>query len=161
MASSSFAAFIGVGTLLLLALGCWLLRNRGQLLLALLATPVTAAVTGYAAAAGDIARGVRGGAIGGQAVFGYWALAVMALLGAWMVKDHPGRRGVTVVIADAVLIVAAFVGALVPAASVPLGFLGLMAVLAVRGGGSAVVRRRVKTATTAVRHLVTRAGTDG
>ncbi|MET8010970.1 hypothetical protein ABZU86_00105 [Streptomyces sp. NPDC005271] len=161
IAASSFAALIGVGTLLLLALACWLLRSRGQLLLALFATPVTAAVTGYAAAAGDIARGVQGSAIGGQAVFGYWTLAVMALLGAWMVKDHPGRRGVTVVIADAVLIVAAFVGALVPDVSVPLGFVGLMAVLAVRGRGFTAVWRRMKRTTTAVRRLVARTGADG
>ncbi|WP_368396446.1 hypothetical protein [Streptomyces sclerotialus] len=142
IASSSASAFVGVCVVSVLGLICWLLRIRRQLLLALVSTPVTIAVTGYMAVMGDAARGLTGSLVSGQAAFGYWALAGIAMLGAWMVKDHPGRRGVTVVIADAVLIVTSFVGALVPELSVAIGFLGVVAVLAARGRGIAAVRRR-------------------
>ncbi|MEC4018242.1 hypothetical protein [Streptomyces sp. H27-D2] len=144
VASSSGSAFVGLCLVFGLALLGWLLRKRGQLLIALVSTLVTAAVTGNMAAVADTARGVSGSAVSGQAVFGYWALAGMALLGAWMVKDHPGRRGVTVVIAGVVLVIASFVGALVPAAAVPIGFLGIVAVLMIRGRGFAAVRRRME-----------------
>ncbi|WP_245654436.1 hypothetical protein [Streptomyces violens] len=159
VASSSVAAFTGVAVLLAVALLCWLLRHRKQLLLALIATPVTAAVTGYLTAVGDTARGVTGDMIGGQAVFGYWALAGMALLGAWMLKEHPGRRGVTVLLADGVLIIASFVGALVPSVAVPIGFLGVLTVLALRGRGIAVLRRRLSACAAFLRRVGTHART--
>ncbi|MBZ4019618.1 hypothetical protein [Streptomyces purpurogeneiscleroticus] len=159
VASSSAAAFTGVAVLLAVALLCWLLRHRKQLLLALIATPLTAAVTGYLTAVGDTARGVTGDMIGGQAVFGYWALAGMALLGAWMLKEHPGRRGVTVLLADGVLIIASFVGALVPSVAVPIGFLGVLTVLALRGRGIAVLRRRLSACAAFLRRVGTHART--
>ncbi|MCY0923764.1 MULTISPECIES: hypothetical protein [unclassified Streptomyces] len=142
LASTSMSSFITVCGLLVLSALLWLMRRRGQLLLALASTLVTAAVTGYFASVAEIARGQAGGLLSGQAVFGYWALAAMALLGAWMVKDHPGRRGVTVVFADLVLLVTSGVGTVLPALAVPLGFIGLILVLAARGGGIASVRRR-------------------
>lgn len=143
LASTGMSSFITVCAVLALAASCWLLRRRGQLLLALASTTITAAVTGYLAAVGDIARGTASGLLSGQAVFGYWALAGMTLFGAWMVREHPGRRGFTVVIGDCVLVAASGAGTLLPAASIPLGFLGVVAVLAVRGGGAAAVRRRM------------------
>ncbi|MET9320870.1 hypothetical protein ABZX75_11890 [Streptomyces sp. NPDC003038] len=144
LASTSMSSFVTIFAMLVLAALLWLLRRRGQLLLALASTIVTAAVAGYFAAAAEIATGGASGLLSGQAVFGYWALAAMALLGTWMVKDHPGRRGVTVVIADLVLLVTSGVGTVLPAASVPLGFLGLILVLAARGGGIASARRRTR-----------------
>ncbi|MDJ0464310.1 hypothetical protein [Streptomyces sp. H27-C3] len=143
--SSSASAFIGVCLVLVLALAGWFLRHRGQLVLALISTPVTLALTGYMATVAEVARGGPGGAITGQAVFGYWALTGMALLGAWMLKDHPGRRGITVVIADVVLIFAAFVGTLFPVVAVPIGFLGIVAVLMIRGRGFTAMHQRTKT----------------
>ncbi|WP_411084022.1 hypothetical protein [Streptomyces sp. cmx-18-6] len=143
LASGGMSSFIAVCAVLALAASCWLLRRRGQLLLALASTTITAAATGYLAAVGDIARGTASGLLSGQAVFGYWALGGMALLGAWMVKEHSGRRGVTVVIADCGLVAASGAGTVLPAASVPLGFLCVVAVLAARGGGLAAARRRM------------------
>ncbi|MFF9015956.1 hypothetical protein ACF09C_23700 [Streptomyces sp. NPDC014870] len=144
LASSSASSFITICALLALGLLVFLLRRRGQLLLALGSTVVTAAFAGYLAAVGDIARGTASGLLSGQAVFGHWALAGMALLGAWIVKEHPGRRGITVVLADAVLLVAAGVGTVLPAAAVPLGFVGIVAVLMFRGGGGAAAGRFVR-----------------
>ncbi|MFJ3581227.1 hypothetical protein ACIPPS_03170 [Streptomyces sp. NPDC090127] len=140
LASAGMSSFLTLCALAALGLLVFLLRRRGQLLLALGSTVVTAAFAGYLAAVGDIARGVSSGLLSGQAVFGHWALAGMALLGAWMAKDHPGRRGITVVLADVVLLVAAGVGTVVPAVAVPLGFLGIAAVLTARGGGGAALR---------------------
>ncbi|WP_405491524.1 hypothetical protein [Streptomyces sp. NBC_00096] len=144
LASSSMSSFVTVCGLLVLSALLWLMRRRGQLLLALASTLVTAAVAGYFASAAEIARGQADGLLSGQAVFGYWALAAMALLGAWMVKDHPGRRGITVVAADLVLLVTSGVGTVLPALTVPLGFLGLILVLAARGGGIGSARRRME-----------------
>ncbi|MGW7098412.1 hypothetical protein [Streptomyces sp. NPDC054838] len=143
LASVSMSSFVAVSAVLLLAAAGWLLRRRGQFLLALVSTTVTSAVTGYLAAVGAMARGEADGLLSGQAVFGYWALAGMALLGAWIPRDHPGRRGVTVLTADVVLVVTSAVGTVLPAASVPLGFLGVTLVLAVRGGGFTAVRSRL------------------
>ncbi|MGW0427906.1 hypothetical protein ACWDZZ_12750 [Streptomyces sp. NPDC002990] len=142
LASSSMSSFITVCAVLALAVAGWLMRRRGQLLLALVSTTVTAAVTGYFAAAAEFALGASSPVLSGQAVFGYWALAAMALLGAWMPKDHPGRRGITVVAADVVLVVTSGVGTAFPTVSVPLGFLGLTLVLVARGGGISALRRR-------------------
>ncbi|MFG2774909.1 hypothetical protein [Streptomyces sp. NPDC048350] len=144
LASSSMSSFITVCALLTLGLLVFLLRRRGQLLLGLGATVLTAAFAGYLSAVGDIARGVADGWLSGQAVFGHWALAGMALLGAWMVKEHPGRRGLTVVLADVVILVAAGVGTLVPQIAVPLAFAGVVAVLMFRGGGGAALGRFVR-----------------
>ncbi|MGW6565421.1 hypothetical protein [Streptomyces sp. NPDC054975] len=141
LASSSMSSFITICALLALGLLVFLLRRRGQLLLAFGSTVLTAAFAGYFAAVGDIARGVADSWLSGQAVFGSWALAGMALLGAWMVKEHPGRRGLTVVLADVVILVAAGVGTVVPEVAVPLGFAGVVAVLMFRGGGGAAVGR--------------------
>lgn len=143
LASTSMSSFVTVCGLLVLSALLWLMRRRGQLLLALASTLVTSAVAGYFAAAAEIARGQASGLLSGQAVFGYWALAAMALLGAWMVKDHPGRRGITVVFADMILLVTSGVGTVLPAVAVPLGFLGVVLVLAARGRGIASVRRRM------------------
>ncbi|MFE5631543.1 hypothetical protein ACFQ69_19835 [Streptomyces sp. NPDC056470] len=147
LASSSMSSFITICALLVLGLLVFLLRRRGQFLLAIGSTVVTAAFAGYLAAVADIARGIPAGWASGQAVFGHWAIAGMALLGAWMVKDHPGRRGLTVVIADVILLVAAGVGTVAPPAAVPLGFAGVVAVLMVRGGGAAALRRAVRRVT--------------
>ncbi|KUN10638.1 hypothetical protein AQI95_02050 [Streptomyces yokosukanensis] len=134
IASQSLASF---GAICALALGgavIWLLRRRTQLLLALGTTTLTVAFTGYFSAMGDLARTNTSATVTGQAVFGYWALTGMALLGAWMVKEHPGRRGVTVLLADVILVIASVVGMFAPQAGVPLGFLGVLGVLALRGG---------------------------
>ncbi|MFG2644524.1 hypothetical protein ACGFYP_26555 [Streptomyces sp. NPDC048370] len=144
LASSSMSSLITISALIVLGLVVFLLRRRGQLLLAVGSTVVTAAFAGYLAAVGDIARGTSSGLLSGQAVFGYWALAGMALLGAWVVKEHPGRRGVTVVFADVVILLVAAVGTVVPAAAVPLGFAGIVAVLMLRGGGGAAAGRLVR-----------------
>ncbi|MFF5934585.1 hypothetical protein [Streptomyces sp. NPDC012508] len=147
LASSSMSSFITICALLVLGLLAFLLRRRGQFLLAVGSTVLTAAFAGYLAAVADITRGIPAGWASGQAVFGYWAIAGMALLGAWMVKDHPGRRGLTVVLADVVLLAAAGVGTVAPPAAVPLGFAGVVAVLMVRGGGAAALRRVARRAT--------------
>ncbi|RPF41323.1 hypothetical protein EDD96_5120 [Streptomyces sp. Ag109_G2-6] len=147
LASTGMASFIAVCALIVLAGILWLLRRRGQLLLALGSTAVTAAMTGYLAAAGDIARGSAGGLLSGQAVFGYWALSGMALLGAWMLKRPRGRRGVTVVLADGLLIAAAGVGMFAPLFGVPLGFLctvGTLALRSRRAGGVSGSERGTK-----------------
>lgn len=143
LASQSGSSFVTVCVLLVLAALVWLLRRRVQLLLALASTTLAAALTGYLSAAGDAARWSSGLAVSGQAVFGYWALAGMALLGTWMVKEHPGRRGVTVVLADVILVIASAVGMFVPEAGVPVGFLGVIGVLAVRGGGAKAMAGRI------------------
>ncbi|MEU9998509.1 hypothetical protein [Streptomyces sp. NPDC050848] len=144
LASASMSSLITISALIVLGLVVFLLRRRGQLLLAVGSTVVTAAFAGYLAAVGDIARGTSSGLLSGQAVFGYWALAGMALLGAWVVKEHPGRRGVTVVLADVVILLVAAVGTVVPAVAVPLGFAGIVAVLMFRGGGGAAAGRLVR-----------------
>ncbi|MFJ8507690.1 hypothetical protein [Streptomyces avermitilis] len=143
IASSSGSNFVTVCALFAFGLGVWLLRRRGQLLLALGSTTVSAALAGYFAAAGEAAHWGTEVTLSGQAVFGYWALGGMALLGAWMVRNHPGRRGITVVAADVILVIASVIGMFVPEAGVPVGFLGVVGALAVRGGGSAAVRRGV------------------
>ncbi|GAA0323657.1 hypothetical protein GCM10010302_73520 [Streptomyces polychromogenes] len=161
LASAGMASFITVCVLIAFAGGVWLLRRRGQLLLALGSTVVTAAMTGYLAAAGDIARGSAGGLLSGQAVFGYWALGGMALLGAWMLKRPRGRRGVTVVLADVLLIGASGVGMLAPAWGVPLGFLCVVGVLAVRGGSFHRVSKRERGVRSRVfRRFMSAADTD-
>ncbi|WP_149825791.1 hypothetical protein [Streptomyces tailanensis] len=144
IASQSGSAFVMVCVLLLLGGVVWLLRRRTQLLLALASTILALAFTGYFSAVGDAARMNTSAAVTGTAAFGYWALAGMALLGAWMVKEHPGRRGVTVVLGDVILAIASIVGMFVPDAGVPLGFVGVLGVLAVRGAGAKAVIGRVR-----------------
>ncbi|MFF1624827.1 hypothetical protein ACFVXA_35265 [Streptomyces sp. NPDC058246] len=146
IAASSGSSFVTVCVLLMLGLLVWLLRRRGQLLLALASTTVTAALTGYFAAVGDAARWGAGLAVSGTAVFGYWALAGMALLGPWMVKEHPGRRGVTVLVVDVILVIASCVGMFLPEAGVPVGFLGVIGVLAARGGALTTAHRLARRA---------------
>lgn len=131
-----------VCAMLLLGGAVWLLRRRTQLLLALASTILAAAFTGYFSAVGESARMTTSAAVTGTAAFGYWALTGMALLGAWMVKEHPGRRGVTVVLADVILVIGSLAGMFVPEAGVPIGFVGVLAVLAVRGSGAKAVRAR-------------------
>jgi FtsH-binding integral membrane protein len=143
IASQSGSSFVMVCAVLFLGGALWLLRRRTQLLLALASTILAAAFTGYFSAAGESARMTTSAAVTGTAAFGYWALAGMALLGAWMVKEHPGRRGVTVVIADVILVIGSLVGMFVPEAGVPIGFVGVLAVLAVRGSGAKAVRARL------------------
>ncbi|MFF7388446.1 hypothetical protein ACFZAE_08300 [Streptomyces scabiei] len=146
IASQSGAAFVMVGVVLLLAGVIWLLRRRTQLLLALASSILAAAFTGYFSAAGESARMTTSTAVTGTAAFGYWALTGMALLGAWMVKEHPGRRGVTVVLADVILVIGSIVGMFVPAAGVPIGFVGVLGVLAVRGASAKAVAARGRKA---------------
>ncbi|MEV7541345.1 hypothetical protein [Streptomyces sp. NPDC089915] len=161
LASAGMAEFITVCAVLALGGVLWLLRRRGQLLLALGSTVVTAGMTGYLAAAGDIARGSAGGLLSGQAVFGYWALGGMALLGAWMLKRPRGRRGVTVVLADVLLIGASGVGMLAPAFGVPLGFLCVVGVLAVRSGTVPGVSKRERSVRSrGLRRFMSAADTD-
>ncbi|UUU23832.1 hypothetical protein [Streptomyces sp. DSM 40750] len=145
IASQSGSSFVMVCALLILGGAIWLLRRRTQLLLALASTILAAAFTGYFSAVGDSARMTTSAAVTGTAAFGYWALVGMALLGAWMVKEHPGRRGVTVVIADVILVIGSLVSMFVPEAGVPIGFVGVIAVLAVRGSGAKAVRARVSS----------------
>ncbi|WP_333740777.1 hypothetical protein [Streptomyces sp. IBSBF 2806] len=148
LASRSGSSFVAVVATLVLGLSLWLMRRRAQLLLALGASILAMAFTGYFSAVGDAARlnEDAGATVTGQAAFGYWALAGMALLGAWMVKAHPGRRGVTVVLADVILVIASVVGMFLPEAGVPLGFLGVLAVLALRGGTAKAVTGRARQA---------------
>ncbi|WP_329219473.1 hypothetical protein OG352_23245 [Streptomyces sp. NBC_01485] len=161
LASQSGSSFVTVGTLIVLGVVVWLLRRRVQLLLALASTTIAAALTGYLSAAGDAARWNTGAAVSGQAVFGYWALAGMALLGAWMVKNHPGRRGVTVVLADVILVIASVVGMFLPEAGVPVGFLGVIGVLALRGDrAKAMVTRVTARLRLALDHRRPRKATD-
>ncbi|MFJ1731155.1 hypothetical protein [Streptomyces sp. NPDC088254] len=151
IASQSGSSFVTVCVLLGLGGVLWLLRRRGQLLLALGATILTAAFTGYFSEVGDSARMSTSATVTGQAAFGYWALAGMALLGAWMVKEHPGRRGVTVCIADVILVIVSAVGMFWPQAGVPLGFLGVIGVLAARGNGAKAVTTRAHKAVARLR----------
>ncbi|MEU5280362.1 hypothetical protein AB0G87_28570 [Streptomyces asoensis] len=142
IASQSGSSFVTVCALVLIGGLVWLLRRRAQLLLGLGSTVLTAAFTGYFSAVGDSARASTSATVTGEAAFGYWALAGMALLGAWMVKDHPGRRGVTVVLADVILVIASVVGMFLPEAGVPVGFLGVLGVLALRGSSAKAVAGR-------------------
>ncbi|MGW6525575.1 hypothetical protein [Streptomyces sp. NPDC054962] len=146
IASESGSSFLTVCALIVLGGLVWLLRRRTQLLLGLGATIISAAFTGYFSAVGDSARMSTSATVTGAAAFGYWALAGMALLGAWMVKDHPGRRGITVVLADVILVIASVVGMFLPEAGVPLGFLGVLGVLAVRGSSAKAVAGRARQA---------------
>ncbi|WP_328480723.1 hypothetical protein OHS71_19870 [Streptomyces sp. NBC_00377] len=148
LASQSGSSFFAVVAALLLGLALWLLRHRTQLLLAIGVSILAIAFTGYFSAVGDAARTSEdaGATVTGTAAFGYWALAGMALLGAWMVKEHPGRRGVTVVLADVILVIASVVGMFLPEAGVPLGFLGVIAVLAIRGSSAKAVAGRARQA---------------
>jgi hypothetical protein len=146
IASQSGSSFVMVCALLLLGGAVWLLRRRTQLLLALASTILTAAFTGYFSAAGESARMTTSAAVTGTAAFGYWALTGMALLGAWMVKEHPGRRGVTVVIADVILVMGSVVAMFVPEAGVPIGFVGVLGVLAVRGATAKTLTARGRKA---------------
>ncbi|MDX6760504.1 MULTISPECIES: hypothetical protein [Streptomyces] len=162
LASAGKGAFAMVCGLLFLAVTVWMLRRRGQLLLGLASTVVTAAMTGYLAAVGDIARGSASGLLSGQAVLGYWALGGMALLGAWMLKQPRGRRGVTVVLADVLLICASGVGMLAPLFGVPLGFMCVAGVLTLRSGTFRSVKRCERAAKgREVRRLLAAAETDG
>ncbi|MDT0573116.1 hypothetical protein RM704_37650 [Streptomyces sp. DSM 3412] len=151
IASQSGAAFVMVGVVLLLAGLIWLLRRRTQLLLALASTILTTAFTGYFSAVGEAARMTTSAAVTGTAAFGYWALTGMALLGAWMVKEHPGRRGVTVVLADVILAIGSVVGMFAPEAGVPIGFVGVLGVLAVRGASAKAMAARVRRLGQAIR----------
>ncbi|AOR33082.1 hypothetical protein BFF78_20240 [Streptomyces fodineus] len=144
LAARSGSSFITVVALVVLGTVVWLLRRRTQLLLALASSVLTSALVGYFSAIGENARGSASAVLTGQAVFGYWALAGMALLGAWMVKEHPGRRGVTVVLADVMLVIASVVGMFAPEAGVPTGFLGLLSVLALRGGTAKSLLTRLR-----------------
>ncbi|WP_234046655.1 hypothetical protein [Streptomyces adelaidensis] len=144
IASQSGSSFVMVCVLLLLGGAVWLLRRRTQLLLALASTILAAAFSGYFSAAGDAARMSTSAAVTGTAAFGYWAVAGMALLGAWMVKEHPGRRGVTVVLADVILVIGSVAGMFAPEVGVPVGFVGVLAVLAARGSGVKAVIGRVR-----------------
>ncbi|MFM9457529.1 hypothetical protein [Streptomyces europaeiscabiei] len=146
IASQSGSSFVMVCVVLLLGGAVWLLRRRTQLLLALASTILAAAFTGYFSAAGDTARMNTSAAVTGTAAFGYWAVAGMALLGAWMVKEHPGRRGVTVVLADVILVIGSIVGMFVPEAGVPIGFVGVLGVLAVRGASAKALTARGRKA---------------
>ncbi|MFH9550673.1 hypothetical protein [Streptomyces sp. NPDC017435] len=146
IASESGSGFVTVCALALIGGLLWLLRRRAQLLLGLGSTVLTAAFTGYFSAVGDSARASTSATVTGTAAFGYWALAGMALLGAWMVKEHPGQRGVTVVLADVILVIASVVGMFLPEAGVPLGFLGVIAVLAIRGSSAKAVAGRARQA---------------
>ncbi|MFF5358307.1 hypothetical protein ACFY4I_02730 [Streptomyces scabiei] len=146
IASQSRASFVMVGVVLLLGGVLWLLRRRTQLLLALASTILAVAFIGYFSAAGDTARTNTSAAVTATAAFGYWALAGMALLGAWMVKEHPGRRGVTVVLADVILAIGSIVGMFVPEAGVPIGFVGVLGVLAVRGATAKAMAARGRKA---------------
>ncbi|WP_251828649.1 hypothetical protein [Streptomyces sp. ATCC 21386] len=151
IASQSGSSFVMVCATLLLGGAVWLLRRRTQLLLALASTVLAAAFSGYFSAAGDSARMNTSAAVTGTAAFGYWALAGMALLGAWMVKEHPGRRGVTVVIADVILVIGSVVGMFVPEAGVPIGFVGVLGVLALRGASAKAMTARVRRLGRAIR----------
>lgn len=153
IASQSGSSFVMVCAVLLLGGAVWLLRRRAQLLLALASTILATAFTGYFSAVGDAARMSTNAAVTGTAAFGYWALAGMALLGAWMVKEHPGRRGVTVVIADVILVIGAAAGMFVPEAGVPIGFVGVLGVLAVRGASAKTMTARVRKALGALGRL--------
>ncbi|MGW1779289.1 hypothetical protein ACWCQQ_09110 [Streptomyces sp. NPDC002143] len=146
LASQSRSSFVAVCAVLLLGATLWLLRRRTQLLMAIGTSILAIAFTGYFSAIGDAARTSEDASatVTGQAAFGYWALAGMALLGAWMVKDHPGRRGVTVVLADVILVIASVVGMFLPEAGVPLGFLGVIGVLALRGNSANAVVARAR-----------------
>jgi hypothetical protein len=144
IASQSGSAFVALCALALFGAVVWLLRRRAQLLLALGTTTLTIAFTGYFSAVGDAARTSTSAAVSGQAVFGYWALAGMALLGAWMVKEHPGRRGVTVLLADVILVIASVAGMFLPEVGVPVGFLGVLGVLAARGGTAKSLAARAR-----------------
>ncbi|WP_242432560.1 hypothetical protein [Streptomyces sp. Root1310] len=148
LASQSGSSFVAVLTALLLGLVLWLLRRRTQLLLGMGVSILAIAFTGYFSAVGDAARASEdaGATVTGAAAFGYWALAGMALLGAWMVKEHPGRRGVTVVLANVILVIASVVGMFLPEAGVPLGFLGVLGVLAMRGSSAKAVAGRARQA---------------
>ncbi|MEV5873617.1 hypothetical protein AB0L75_05145 [Streptomyces sp. NPDC052101] len=144
IAARSGSSFVAICALAFLGAVIWLLRRRTQLLLALGTTTLTVAFTGYFCAVGDSARMNTDAVVSGQAVFGYWALTGMALLGAWMVKAHPGRRGVTVFLADVILVIASIVGMFTPEAGVPLGLLGVLGVLALRGGTVKSLLARVR-----------------
>ncbi|WP_234311928.1 hypothetical protein [Streptomyces griseus] len=148
LASQSGSSFVAVCAVLLLGAVLWLLRRRTQLLLAIGLSILTIAFTGYFSAVGDSARmsETTNAAMTGQAALGYWALAGMALLGAWMVKEHPGRRGVTVLLADVILVIASGIGMFLPEAGVPIGFVGVIGVLAVRGKSAKVVTARTRRA---------------
>ncbi|MFD9134392.1 hypothetical protein ACFVZA_18510 [Streptomyces bottropensis] len=151
IASQSGSSFVMVCVVLLLGGAVWLLRRRTQLLLALASTILAAAFTGYFSAVGETARMTTSAAVTGTAAFGYWALAGMALLGAWMVKEHPGRRGVTVVLADVILVIGSIVGMFVPEAGVPIGFVGVLGVLAVRGASAKALTVRGRKALQVIR----------
>ncbi|MFM9691991.1 hypothetical protein [Streptomyces europaeiscabiei] len=146
IASQSGSSFVMVCAMLVLGGAVWLLRRRTQLLLALASTILAAAFSGYFSAAGDTARMNTSAAVTGTAAFGYWAVAGMALLGAWMVREHPGRRGVTVVLADVILVIGSIVGMFVPEAGVPIGFVGVLGVLAVRGASAKALTARGRKA---------------
>ncbi|MEV8347003.1 hypothetical protein [Streptomyces niveus] len=146
LASSSGSSFVAVCGLLTLGLVVWFMRRRRQLLLALTSTLLTTGLTGYFAAAGEAARWGTSAIVSGEAVFGYWALAGMALLGAWIPKNHPGGRGMTVVGTDLIIAVASGVGMVWPEAGVPIGFVGISVVLTLRGGGVQAVRNGMRRA---------------
>ncbi|MEU5192878.1 hypothetical protein AB0G86_02290 [Streptomyces scabiei] len=146
LASSSGSSFVAVCGLLTLGLVVRLLRRRRQLLLGLTSTLLTAGLTSYFATAGEAARWGTSPVVSGEAVFGYWALAGMALLGAWIPKNHPGGRGVTVVGADLIIAIVSGMGMVWPEAGVPLGFVGVSAFLTLRGGSAAAVRSRIRKA---------------
>jgi hypothetical protein len=160
IASESGSGFVTVCALILVGAVVWLLRRRTQLLLGLGSTILSAAFTGYFSAVGDSVRASTSATVTGQAAFGYWALAGMALLGAWMVKEHPGRRGLTVLLADVILVIASAIGMFLPEAGVPLGFLGVIAVLALRGSSAKAVATRSRRALGRLRSRKATAPTD-
>ncbi|HVX45410.1 MAG TPA: hypothetical protein VHC49_16075 [Mycobacteriales bacterium] len=62
-----------------------------------------------------------------------WCLTLVGLLGAWRVRRHAGNRATTSLACDAVVIVAALISSSTDGAII-LGFLGVLGILAVRGG---------------------------
>lgn len=100
--------------------------------IAVVAAVATIAVVG--AIVGDIyaAAGLSGDATVTAA--GLWCLTLVGLLGAWKVRRHAGSRAVTSLLCDGVVIVAALLSGINSSGAVVLAILGIVAILAVRGG---------------------------
>lgn len=79
---------------------------------------------------------------------GLWCLTIVGLLGAWRIRRHAGNRAVTSLACDGVVIVAALISSSTTDGAIALGILGVLVILAVRGGALLslrVFRARVRS----------------
>lgn len=123
----------------------------GVLLWRRLTVAVAAALLTVAAVGGIVGRLYQANGLGGEAAVAagsLWCLTFVGLLGSWRIRRHAGNRALTAIACDAVVVVAAFISGTSINAAIALAIVGVIVVLAVRGGmllSLQVMRARVRS----------------